>query len=67
MNLPNLDELSFLVVFALPMASMIGKEARTFFSTWVSVVEPPTVAKYRIVYLADTVFPAPDSPETMMD
>ena len=67
MNFPNLEELSFLVVFAFPMASIIGEEESTFFSTWVSVEEPPTVAKYRIAYFAETVFPAPDSPETMMD
>ena len=52
----------------LPMASMIGDEASTRFSTCVSVAEvPPTVAKYRIAYLALTVFPAPDSPDTIMD
>lgn len=45
---------------------MIGLEARTLRSTWVSVVAPPTVAKYLIAYLADTVFPAPDSPETII-
>ena len=66
--LPNLDELSFRVVFAFPMASMIGDEARTRFSIWVSVWEvPPTVAKYLMAYLALTVLPAPDSPDTMMD
>ena len=65
---PNLDELSFRVVFAFPMASMIGDEARTRFSIWVSVWEvPPTVAKYLMAYLALTVLPAPDSPDTMMD
>ena len=68
MYLPNLEELSLRVVLALPMASMIGDEASTRFSTCVSVAEvPPTVAKYRIAYLALTVFPAPDSPETIMD
>jgi hypothetical protein len=46
---------------------MIGFEARTFFSTWVSSDEPPTFAKYLIVYLAETVLPAPDSPETIID
>ena len=39
----------------------------TLFSTWDSDEVPPTVAKYRIAYLALTVFPAPDSPDTMMD
>lgn len=33
----------------------------------VSLAEPPTVAKKRMAYLAETVFPAPDSPLTMMD
>lgn len=47
--------------------SIIGLEARTFFSTCVSVDEPPTVAKYRMAYFADTVLPAPDSPDTMID
>ena len=68
MYFPNLEELSFRVVLALPMASMMGDEARTLFSTCVSVSDvPPTVAKYRIAYLALTVLPAPDSPETMID
>ena len=47
--------------------SIIGLEAKTFFSTCVSVAEPPTVAKYRMAYFADTVLPAPDSPDTMID
>ena len=46
--------------------SMMGLEARIFFSIWVSSEEPPTVAKYRMAYLAETVLPAPDSPDTMM-
>ena len=47
--------------------SMMGFEASTFLSIWVSVEAPPTVAKYLMVYLALTVFPAPLSPLTMMD
>jgi hypothetical protein len=47
--------------------SIIGLDAKTFFSTCVSVAEPPTVAKYLMAYFADTVFPAPDSPETIID
>jgi hypothetical protein len=47
--------------------SIIGLEASTFFSTCVSVDEPPTVAKKRIKKFADTVLPAPDSPDTMID
>ena len=67
MYFPNRDELSLRVVLALPMASMMGFEAKTFFSICVSVCDPPTEAKYRMAYLAETVFPAPDSPETMID
>lgn len=44
----------------------MGLEARTFFSTCVSVSEPLIVAKYLMAYLAETVLPAPDSPDTMM-
>ena len=45
----------------------MGELASTLFSTCVSVSDvPPTVAKYRIANLADTVFPAPDSPEKCM-
>ena len=47
--------------------SMIGLEARTFFSTAVSLTDPPTFAKYRIANFALTVLPAPDSPETIID
>ncbi|KAH3664626.1 hypothetical protein OGATHE_003441 [Ogataea polymorpha] len=68
--LPNLDELSFLVVLALPKASMMGFVAKICFSvsdmSWLLWSES-TDAKYRMMYLADTVFPAPDSPETTID
>ncbi len=67
MYLPKRLLLSLRVVFALPNASIIGLDAKTFFSICVSSVDPPTFAKYRIVYLALTVLPAPDSPETMID
>jgi hypothetical protein len=67
MYLPNRDELSLRVVFAFPMASITGFDARTFFSIWVMFVAPPTDAKYRIANFADTVLPAPDSPDTMID
>lgn len=50
-----------------PLTSMMGLDAITFSSTLVSLLEPPTVAKYRMAYFAETVFPAPDSPLTMMD
>lgn len=46
---------------------MMGLEARTLASMLVSLAEPPTVAKKRMAYLAETVLPAPDSPLTMMD
>ncbi len=67
MYFPNLDELSFRVVLAFPMASMTGEEARTRFSIVVSVALPPTMAKYFMAYFALTVLPAPDSPDTMID
>lgn len=52
----------------LNLTSIIGLEASTFFSTWVSVDEPvAAVAKNLIAYLAETVLPAPDSPETIID
>lgn len=46
---------------------MMGLDASTFSSTLVSLAEPPTVAKKRMAYFAETVLPAPDSPLTMMD
>lgn len=46
--------------------SIIGLLANTFFSICVSVAFPPTVAKYLITYLADTVFPAPLSPDIII-
>lgn len=51
---------------ALCITSIIGLDAKTFLSTWVSVSLPPTQAKYRMAYLADTVLPAPDSPLTVI-
>lgn len=46
---------------------MIGLDASTFFSICVSAEAPPTMAKYRMAYLALTVFPAPLSPLTIID
>lgn len=46
---------------------MMGLEAKTFSSTLASLADPLTVAKYLMAYLAETVFPAPDSPLTMID
>lgn len=66
MYFPNRDELSFRVVFALPIDSMIGLLAKTRFSM-LEDVDPAMEAKYRIANFAETVFPAPDSPDTMMD
>ena len=51
----------------MTLTSMMGLEASTFCSTLASLVVPLTVAKYLMAYLADTVFPAPDSPLTMID
>ena len=45
----------------------MGLVARTFRSTWVSVDDPPAVAKYRMASLAVTVLPAPDSPDITID
>jgi len=45
----------------------MGLEASTRFSICVSASAPQTVAKYLMAYLAETVFPAPDSPDTIMD
>lgn len=46
---------------------LTGFEARTIASIEVSDVAPVADAKYRIAYFADTVLPAPDSPEMMID
>lgn len=67
MYFPKREELSFRVVFAFPIASITGFEASTFFSIWVMFAAPPTEAKYRIANLAETVLPAPDSPDTIID
>lgn len=52
---------------AAVLTSMMGLEANTFSSMLASLAEPLTVAKYLMAYLAETVFPAPDSPLTMID
>lgn len=71
MYLPKRDELSFLVVLALPKASRIGFVARIWRSISLEssresfvldfVVESGgfTDARYRIINLADSVLPAP--------
>ena len=55
------------VMVNITHTSIIGLDASTFCSTCVSVSAPQTVAKYLMAYLADTVFPAPLSPDTMSD
>ena len=72
--LPKRDELSFRVVLALPKASMTGLVARIARSVSLMTCDPgrledilsgsSTVAKYRMIYLADIVLPAPLSPLT---
>lgn len=47
--------------------SMSGLEASTFSSMLESPRPPPTVVKYLMAYLAEAVFPAPDSPLMMRD
>jgi hypothetical protein len=67
-NFPNLDELLLRTVLAFPIASISGDEANTFLSTDEDFPPvPPTAAKYSMACLAETVFPAPDSPEMMTD
>ena len=71
MNFPNLDELSFLTVLALPHASRTGfvwtilssREASPSFL----LPEEQMVAKYEMTFLVFSVFPAPDSPVIRMD
>ena len=62
--LPNLDELSFLTVLALPNASKIGLQAIIFSSIlWVgSTTLPDNYVKKFIAILAFSVLPAPLSP-----
>ena len=68
MNLPKRDELLLRSVRALPNASSSGLDD----STWAATLfcPPPallTTARYCIMIFTDSVFPAPDSPETRMD
>ena len=65
--LPNLDELSFLTVFEFPKASSTGLHAKIFSPTSPTSEPPPpyfprSVKKF-IATFADSVLPAPDSPE----
>lgn len=66
MNFPNLDELSFFAVLALPNASKIGFEENIRFYNVLYL--PPFIEFYEAIYfnsfLVDSVFPAPLSPLT---
>uniref|UniRef100_A0A224Y390 Putative secreted protein n=1 Tax=Panstrongylus lignarius TaxID=156445 RepID=A0A224Y390_9HEMI len=66
MNLPNLDELLFLVVFALPNASNTGLASNIFCSIGPAAV-PHKSHRYLSRYFVDSVLPAPLSPETIID
>lgn len=65
MNLPKRELLLFRVVFALPNASRIGLASRILRSMG------PAAAnewhKYLSIYFVDSVLPAPDSPDTIID
>lgn len=70
MYLPKRLELSFRTVRALPNASKIGLDSNTCCSIVPSSVEPvrlPRMARYFMMILHVSVFPAPDSPLTRMD
>lgn len=53
--------------YFIMFTSVIGLDASTLSSTLALLLDLLTVAKQRMAYLADTVFPAPDSPLTMID
>ena len=63
MNLPNRDELLFRVVLALPKASRIGLAFKILDSKAPPAEVPKLSHKYFKMYLVDSVFPAPLSPE----
>lgn len=62
--MPKRDELLLREVRALPKASRRGLVAITWLATrfWLPLML--TTAKYCIMILTDSVFPAPDSPDT---
>ena len=62
-SLPKRDELLFRRVFAFPKASRMGFVCRTASST---PPPPACTARNCIANLVVSVFPAPDSPLTMM-
>lgn len=70
MYFPNRLELSLRTVLALPNASRMGLDSRTCCSIVPSSVDPvllPRMARYFMMILHVSVFPAPDSPLTRMD
>jgi hypothetical protein len=70
---PNLDELSFLTVFAFPNASKIGLHLIIIYSTLIFSAELEREISFLLIleiavknfkaYFAFSVFPAPLSPE----
>lgn len=71
MNLPNLEELLFRTVCALPKASNIGLALNICCDKFEMCLAPDftvglsdvaTAARYWITFLVFSVFPAPDSP-----
>lgn len=65
MNFPNLEELSLIIVLALPKASKIVDKAIILSLTWFS--SALTVARYKIASLAFSVLPEPDLPVKIID
>jgi hypothetical protein len=68
-NLPNLLELSFLAVFALPNASNNGFDAKTYYSIVICLLFDPndSAARYFKIILVDSVLPEPLSPEIIIE
>ena len=66
MNLPKRDELLLRSVRAFPKASSSGFEASTCSATRLVSPDLETKARYCIITFTDSVFPAPDSPDTRM-
>ena len=65
--LPNLLELSFLMVFALPNASNIGLADNILLLILFLTDPPVTCDKYCKHCLVASVLPAPDSPDIIID
>ena len=71
MNFPNLEELLFLTVWALPKASRMGLARNICWDKLASCLAPDlalgvsdvaTAARYWMTFFVFSVFPAPDSP-----